>query len=185
MQYVTFLSQFIQHPRSIGAIIPSSPMLASAMIQRIDFDNVNCIVELGPGTGIFTEELIKRKKKNTPLILIEINERFAKTLHDQYQNEPNVHVIHGSAENVQQYVQELNITEVDVVISGLPFSSLPNKISSLILLHVQKTLSKNGLFVTFQYSQIKKIFLGNFFSDIVTHKVWLNLPPAYVYTCKR
>ncbi|PHD55782.1 hypothetical protein COF40_29955 [Bacillus toyonensis] len=99
---------------------------------------------------------LKRKKEHTPLLLIEINERFAQTLHEKHKYEPNVHVIHGSAENIQQYIEEHNITKVDVVISGLPFSSLPNKISSLILLHVQKTLNKNGIFVTFQYSQIKK-----------------------------
>ena len=57
-----FLMQYILHPRTTGAIFPSSKKLACKMIESIDFNNCECIVEFGPGTGAFTEELLKRPK---------------------------------------------------------------------------------------------------------------------------
>ena len=67
MQFITFLSEFIKHPKNTGAIAPSSNILAKAMVDAIDFDVAKCIVELGPGTGSFTKEIMKRKRKEQHL----------------------------------------------------------------------------------------------------------------------
>ena len=48
------------------------------MVETICFNNAQCIVELGPGTGSFTKEIMKRKEQSTKLILIESNEIFVK-----------------------------------------------------------------------------------------------------------
>ncbi|PRP96638.1 hypothetical protein TUN_33020 [Bacillus sp. M21] len=63
MQLITFLSEFIKNPKNTGAIAPSSKILATKMVDTINFETAKCIVELGPGTGVFTKEIIKRKKK--------------------------------------------------------------------------------------------------------------------------
>ena len=49
-----FLLEYIKNPRKVGAIMPSSKYLAHEMISSIDFENIDCIVEYGPGTGVFT-----------------------------------------------------------------------------------------------------------------------------------
>ena len=165
MQFITFLSEFIKHPKNTGAIAPSSNILAKAMVDAIDFDVAKCIVELGPGTGSFTKEIMKRKKKRTTFILIEINEVFFKKLQKQY--------------------EELQINGVDYVLSGLPFTSLPKEESSRILNNVMESLRENGKFITFQYSLVKKGFIEAFFPDIQLKKVWFNFPPAYVFSCKK
>ncbi|SFI69131.1 Phospholipid N-methyltransferase [Bacillus sp. 71mf] len=136
-----------------------------------------CIVELGPGTGSFTKEIIKRKKKKTPFILIEINEGFFKKLQKRYEDDASVVVIHGSAENIQK--------NVDYVLSGLSFTSLPEEASSYILSNVMESLNENGKFSTFQYSLVKKGFIESFFPKIELKKVWFNFPPAYVFSCKK
>ena len=66
-----FLLQYITHPRTVGAILPSSKRLARKMVESIDFENAKCIVELGPGTGVFTENILKKRNKDTIIILIE------------------------------------------------------------------------------------------------------------------
>lgn len=68
-----FLFEYIKNPRSVGAVLPSSKYLATAMINAIDFENTNCIVEYGPGTGIFTEKILARVHPSTTVILIEQN----------------------------------------------------------------------------------------------------------------
>ncbi len=71
-----FLKEYIKHPRNTGAIAASTSQLAKGMVNGIDFDKANCIVEIGPGTGSFTRESMKRKQPATSLLLIEINEAF-------------------------------------------------------------------------------------------------------------
>lgn len=183
MQLITFLAEFIKHPKTIGAISPSSKKLARKMVETICFKNAQCIVELGPGTGSFTKELIKRKERSTKLILIENNEVFYEKLRKQFEQEPSVIVIHGSAEDLCMYMTALNIEKIDYVVSGLPFTSLNPAVSSRILGNVKDCL-KDGKFITFQYSLVRKSFIQNFFEDITHEKVWINLPPAYVLSCK-
>lgn len=163
MQFITFLSEFIKHPKNICAITPSSNILAKKIVDEINFEVAKCIVELRSGTGSFTREIMKRKKKKTTFILIEINEVFFKKLQKQYEDDASVFVIHGSAENIQEYVEELQIKNVDYVLSGLPFTSLPKGVSSCILSNVIKSLHEDGKFITFQYSLVKKGFIEVFF----------------------
>ncbi|KPN95167.1 class I SAM-dependent methyltransferase [Lysinibacillus sp. ZYM-1] len=183
MHFITFLTEFIKHPKTIGAISPSSKKLAHKMVQPICFENAQCIVELGPGMGSFTKELVKRKKPETLLVLIEHNTTFCEKLRQQYKHETNVLVINGSAENLMQYLAQFNIGEIDYVISGLPFTSLEAEVSCSILKNVQGCL-QNGKFITFQYSLVKKSFFQKYFEFISHEKVWINMPPAYVLSCQ-
>ncbi|GHI00749.1 class I SAM-dependent methyltransferase [Neobacillus kokaensis] len=183
MQIVTFLNEFVKHPRNTGAIAPSSRKLAKKMVDVIHFNNAKTIVELGPGTGSFTKEIMKRKQKDTLFILIEINETFVRRLQQEYANDPSVHVVHGSAENIKNYLAELNVAAADYVLSGLPFTSLPFEVSKQILQNVRDSLTVSGKFITFQYSLVKKTFIQKYFPSIRAKKVWLNLPPAYVLSC--
>ncbi len=155
------------------------------MVDVIDFNKAKCIVELGPGTGVFTKEIMKRKKQDTIFLLIEINEVFCKELKRKFKDEQNVIVVHGSAENIKKYMEEFHIECVDYVLSGLPFTSLPEEVSKRILNNVMEAIHENGEFITFQYSLVKKGFIQHFFPKITLEKVWLNFPPAYIFSCKK
>lgn len=76
MRNLLFLLQYIIKPRTTGAVMPSSKYLARKMVNKIDFKTAKYIVEYGPGTGVFTDEIIKRKTENTILLLIEYNTNF-------------------------------------------------------------------------------------------------------------
>ncbi|MET4558895.1 phosphatidylethanolamine/phosphatidyl-N-methylethanolamine N-methyltransferase [Lysinibacillus parviboronicapiens] len=185
MQFITFFTEFIKHPKNTGAISPSSKLLAKKMVESISCHEAQCIVELGPGTGSFTKEIVKRKGQQTKLVLIENNEVFSTALKKKYQDDSSVIVIHGSAENLRTYLTSLHIKKIDYILSGLPFTSLEPAVSSRILNSVHDTLEENGEFITFQYSLIRKSFIQKFFDDISLKKVWVNLPPAYVLSCKK
>ncbi|MCG1023389.1 class I SAM-dependent methyltransferase [Sutcliffiella horikoshii] len=182
---ISFLTEYIRHPRTTGAIAPSSRYLARKMAEQINYKNTKTIIELGPGTGVFTKEILKRKKADTTLILIEINQTFVKQLQSQFKDVPNLHIIHGSAENMKDYLQELHLSKIDVVLSGLPFTSMPAAVSKNILNRISDFLDDDGSFLTFQYSLVKKAFIQQFFQSIELKKVWGNLPPAYVLSCKK
>ncbi|GLC87169.1 class I SAM-dependent methyltransferase [Lysinibacillus piscis] len=183
MQFITFIHEFLKNPKSIGAISPSSKKLTKKMLETISFEQAECIIELGPGTGSFTMELIKKKKPLTKLILIDNNAVFCEKLRRQLAYEPNVEVIHGSAENLCLYMDELHIKKIDYIVSGLPFTSLSPIVSASILQNI-RTCMEDGEFITFQYSLVRKSLIQQFFDRISHTKVWMNIPPAYVLRCK-
>ncbi|SMQ86845.1 Phospholipid N-methyltransferase [Bacillus sp. OV166] len=184
MHEIEFIKQFIKHPRTVGAVIPSSKQLAKQMIAPIQFANAKSIVEYGPGTGIFTEQLIEHKEDKTVLLVIESNEGFYDTLKDRYCGFRNVHIIHDSAERIDRYIQEYQVSKVNYIVSGLPFTSLPISVSKNILMKTKDILENKGEFITFQYSQFKKEFFESFFTHIEVKKVHWNVPPAYVFICR-
>lgn len=181
-----FLKQFVTKPRSVGAILPSSKFLAKKMVAQIDFGKARCIVEIGPGTGAFTEQLLKhRKSSQCQLILIETNERFCRQLQDKYQHIENLQIIHDSGEKVNFYKMKYEIEQIDYVVSGIPFSSLPKQVSKNILISVTKAIGTTGSLILFQYSLFKVKTITQFFDITHIERSWLNVPPALVFTCRQ
>lgn len=179
-----FLFEYIKNPRGIGAIAPSGKSLAEKMIDNIDFRNVKCVVEYGPGTGVFTEKILARVKSDTIVLLVEINKEFYNILKNQYRHKKNVIIVNDSAENIDKILSENGIEKVNYIVSGLPFTSLPRNISSNILRKTSKIISDNAEFVTFQYSILKLNFLKKYFGKINYKIVLKNIPPAYVIRCQ-
>jgi len=184
MPSFSFLIQYLTKPRSVGAILPSSKYLARKMTCNINFTNVHCIAEYGAGTGVFTDQLLKRRKPDTTLLIFEKNEEFYKLLQKRYKKEPNLHIINDSAERIGRYLAEYNISKVDYVVSGLPFASLPREVSLGILTETKKQLKSGGSFITFQYSLVRKDFIRQFFDEIEISREFRNIPPAYIFCCK-
>lgn len=181
---IKFLMQYFLHPRTTGAVIPSSRRLAYKMIRDIEFNDCKCIVEYGPGTGVFTDEILKRCNKNTFIILMEYNEEFCKVLKNKYDNMKNVYIVNDSAENLDKYLNKYGINDVDYIISGLPFASLPSEMTEKILTITRNILSNKGTFITFQYTKLKISLINNYFGEIKSDYELLNIPPAYILRCK-
>ncbi len=179
-----FMKQYIRNPRTVGAIAPSSQKLAYKMVEDINFFEASCIIEYGPGTGVFTEKILNNKKASTVFIAIEYNADFYKLLKDKFKDETNFILINDSAENLKKYLNKYNVDNVDYVVSGLPFASLPDAMSRKILSITKDILKGKGEFITFQYSLFKMKLFRKYFGRINIKKVLLNLPPAYVLKCK-
>ncbi|MGE6599681.1 class I SAM-dependent methyltransferase [Bacillus proteolyticus] len=183
MKHLSFLFQYIAHPRNIGAVIPSSKFLADKMLESIDFKKAKYIVEYGPGTGVFTKKLLEKRNVNTTLLLVENNKEFDLLLKEKFKKEKNLYIVCGSAENIDEYLKGHCIPYADYIVSGLPFSSLPQNVSNKILLTTTKILKEDGKFITFQYTKFKKNFINRFFAKIDVKRELKNLPPAYVFSC--
>lgn len=181
---LNFIKAYIKNPRTVGAVAPSSKRLAKGMISGINFNTASCIVEYGPGTGVFTEEILKRKNKETVFIAIEYNPDFYEILKAKFGQQPQFILINGSAENLKDYLADYHIEKVDYIVSGLPFASLPDQMSQSILGVTQEVLSQGGKFITFQYTLLKMSLFRDYLSKISHQKILLNLPPAYVLTCE-
>ncbi|MBO5164421.1 MAG: SAM-dependent methyltransferase [Ruminococcus sp.] len=180
---IKFLAEYIKHPKTVGAVAPSSKYLAEKMLENIDFENCSAIAEYGAGTGIFTAEVIRHKKKDTKFLVIERNERFYRILRRKFAKCSNVFVINGNAQDLRKYMKMCGAYPVDYIISGLPFASLPHDISDRILAETKKIIAESGgKFITFQYTLFKRKLFERFF-DIDDISVAIrNIPPAFVLT---
>ena len=61
MDRLLFLRKFIDEPKKIGSLTPSSRFLANKMLKNLPWKNFSHVAELGAGTGSFTEQIVERK----------------------------------------------------------------------------------------------------------------------------
>src|SRR4029078_9308073 len=91
---VRFLRSWIEKPLHMGAVMPSSRLLARTMAQYVDVESEGPVIELGPGTGAITKALIDRGVDQKRLVLVEYNPGFCALLRDRY---PQATVVQGDA----------------------------------------------------------------------------------------
>jgi phospholipid N-methyltransferase len=189
--YAKFIREFVKNPKRIGAITPSSKILSRKMVDWIAWKSVNVVIEYGPGTGIFTKHIISNMRPSTKYIAIEINPDFVATLRTRF---PRVKIYHDSVQNVHDICAREAISEVDVVISGLPWALISHTDQEAYIDATCRVLKPRGYFATFAYltglllpdGQHFKRMLHQKFSHVETSgTAWLNLPPAFVYRCTR
>lgn len=178
----SFFKALFKKGNKNGSVMPSSIFLCKKMISAIDFNKARCIVELGPGDGVITREILKKMGPNTQLFLFEMNEEFVR---DFLQfNDPRVHVIADSAEFMGKYLQEAGITHVDYIISSLPLTIFPPELKEKILDESRRLMSHNGVYMQYLYSTIVAKLLKMKFKRVKMSYVPLNIPPAFVFTCQ-
>ena len=181
-------SRFLRSPRTVGAFWPSSSALAKEMVAAIPQDTAETIVELGPGTGALTSELVERLGPSARFLAVDIEPAFVESIRRRW---PEVECVCASAEHLEQLLAVRGIGPVDRVISGLPFASLPVDMTSRILDSVGRTLRVGGTFTTFQYLHGYPMRPGRLFRKRMSERmgapperraVLKNFPAAYVLT---
>lgn len=180
----TFIKQFWKDKKMIGSMVPSSKYLAAKMLDHIPFKNTKLIIELGPGTGIFTEKIIQKLDLTTQLIVLELNSEFYKELKAKISH-TNVHIKEASADKIGEIMLELGFEKADIIISSLPLANFSVKLRNSILEVVKESLNENGSFIQFQYSLNAYKNLKKLFPVVKLNFTALNFPPAFVYTCSK
>ena len=166
----------------VGSVIPSSRFLSKKMLQPIDFKRAKVIIELGPGTGVFTKELVMQKHPNCQFVVIELNDAFFEDLKNELQI-PNVHLVHASAVEISNILRKLKLAKADFILSSLPLSNFPVDLRNQIFNEIKSNLKSGGKLIQFQYSRGLKKLYGSHFKKVSIDYTVLNFPPAFIYTC--
>tara|TARA_B100000949_G_C14196605_1_gene414141 strand:+ start:74 stop:652 length:579 start_codon:yes stop_codon:yes gene_type:complete len=186
-----FFYNFVRHPKSTGAVFPSSRRLAKKMIDGAGLETATSVVELGPGTGAFTGAIAERLEDPGIYLGIELREKFAAIVKDKF---PQLLVVNDSAEKIVENLGKIDRQKADAIISGLPWAAFDADLQKRIMKSVTAALAPGGTFSTFTYLHARQLpagkrfraLLDDNFSDVQTSKtVWLNLPPAFVYHCTK
>lgn len=183
--------RFLRNPAQVGALCPSSRALCSTIVSQIGVDTASVIVELGPGTGVITREIVLRMPDKAKFIAIELDETLCGHLRQAF---PGVTVCNDSAAGIGEILERYSLPNPNVVISGLPWANFSSELQHSILNSVVEHIAPGGYFATFAYLQglmfpaglrFRRL-LGEVFGEVETSPVvWKNLPPAFVYRCRK
>jgi phospholipid N-methyltransferase len=188
---LTFLGAFLRRPGRIGAIGPSSAALAEVMLHGCNLKEADTVVELGPGTGAFTAHILKRMGRKTTFLAIELDPTCVSQLCRRF---PGLKVHQESAGNLPKLLPLHGKTQVDCVISGLPWANMPLGTQQQVLSAVVNSIRHGGVFQTFAYvhacwfptaRRFRQMLEASFPQVTKSPIVWKNLPPAFVYHCVR
>ncbi len=190
-----FLKEFFQNKNTIGGIRPSSKFLAKEIASCINlFPGQKKVLEIGAGTGIISEEILRNLGRDDSFTIVEINPQFAKLLRSKMQdwrkeeNCPKIEILNIDFLNLE--VSE----QFDIVIAGVPFNNFPLEIIQGFIQKIKSISKPKAQFAFFEYlaaKKLKDIFfnnqnISNFFNrEVYPHKVdekkvILNIPPAKI-----
>jgi phospholipid N-methyltransferase len=186
-----FIKAMMRSPGSVGAIWPSSPFLAKAMVRASSLDSAEHVLELGPGTGAFTGEILSSLPNGASFSAIEIDPELALTMSKKF---PRAKVIAGCATKLGEHLATENVSPPDAILSGLPWTVFDERLQTDILSQIHDVLREGGVFSTFAYygphrlkgGQAFRRKLETTFGRVQRSPVVLrNFPPAFIYTCRR
>ncbi len=177
-----FASNFLRHPSMLGSIIPSSRFLVDQVLKPIDWGRARVIVEYGPGVGTFTGEILRRMRPDAQLVAIETNGDFVRFLRRTFPD-PRLHVVHGSAAEVQPALMRLALPAPRYIISGIPLGSMPDPVRTDIAVKSRAALEPGGAFLVYQFTARVLPTLRRTFGDVRRSFERRNFPPAQLFLC--
>ncbi len=183
-----FVRAFVREPLKVGAIWPSSETLSRAVVGACDFAPRDIVVELGPGTGNFTQLLLERLGKSGRLVALELSATNVEVLRRRF---PLGDIHFDSAEHLAKHIAPQTAR---CVVSGLAWGNMLPSMQDRIMSAITISLAPGGQFVAFAYSharyypttlRFRKLMFQEFARVETTSIIWRNLPPAYIYRCWR
>ena len=177
-----FAKNFLQHPKMLGSLIPSSRFLVDRLLSKIDWGRAGTIVEYGPGVGTITTHILARMAPQARLIVFEMNGDFVRYLGRAFPD-PRLHVVHGSAENVGKELKRLGLDGADYIISGIPYTTMPEQLRGKIMQESREALNAGGAVLVYQFTRAVLPYLLAYFDQVYQDFEPLNILPARLFYC--
>jgi phospholipid N-methyltransferase len=181
---IPFFRAFLANPRTVGAIAPSGAALAEAITSEISPASAP-VIELGPGTGAFTQRLIERGVPEDRLALIEYGPKFAKLLAERYSQAQVLRMDATRLKRVELFAEE----KAGAVVSGIPLLSMSARQMIAILGGAFHHLRPDGAFYQFTYSPLcpvpRAILERLSLKATRIGRALVNVPPAGIYRITR
>jgi phospholipid N-methyltransferase len=144
-----------------------------------DLPGARTVVEFGVGTGVYTEEILKRLHPEGTFLAFEIEPDLASAVAARLKD-PRLRVINDSAEHVDDYLEG---AKADYIVSSVPFTSLPADVRRSLLEAARGALAPDGQMLVLQYSTTVLPDLERTFTRIRRRFSPLNIPPAFLFAC--
>lgn len=167
-------------PCRVGAIAPSGEALARLITQEVA-PGSGPVIELGPGTGVFTSALLTRGVRAQDLTLVESDANLAGRLRRRY---PGACVLSMDAAQLAE-VSLFNGVPAGAAISGLPLLAISKADIEAILRGVFSHMTADAAFYQFTYGPAcpvpNSVMTGMKLEARCIGRTLANIPPASVY----
>jgi phospholipid N-methyltransferase len=173
-----------REPQKVGSVIPSSRFLERRLVKISAVGAARTVVELGPGTGGTTRALLRALPAEARLLAVELDRHFCAMLRDGI-SDPRLVVHSGCAQDVATSLARHGLPAPDVVISGIPFSTMPAHTAGEILQAVWRVLAPGGRFVAYQFRDRVAVLGRKIFGRPEVDVELLNVPPMRVYCWRK
>ncbi|MEB3368754.1 class I SAM-dependent methyltransferase [Saccharopolyspora mangrovi] len=190
-EYLMFVGRAVQNPSKVGAVLPTSEHVARAVADVVPSNGPSTVLELGPGTGALSGPIQQRIAPGSRHLAVEIDPELVRYLN---RTKPWLEVIEGDASDLRKLLADAGVDRVDAVISSIPWTLLPGDKQRELLHEAASVMTPGGVFTTVTYlttlwrAQTKEFIgaLDDTFDEVFPRSaVWLNVPPARVYACRR
>ncbi len=179
-----FFKGFLRNPKEVGSVVPSSRFLARRVLECGRVRSARVVVELGPGTGVLTGQILEHMPADGKLVAVEILPEFAELLRASWLD-PRITVYEGCSTDLERALAEAGELQADLVVSGIPFSTLEGGVGRRTLEAAKRVLGENGRFVAYQFRSAVRRIAEPVFGPAETHSGFWNLPPMKIYVWKR
>lgn len=187
MSTLIYLKNLVRDYR-IASVTPTSSFGVRWICKRIDFGNASTIVEFGPGTGVITEAVLEKMRPDARLVLVELNRSFVRILRKKFPD-PRVSIHHADARNVRQVLAAEGLTSIDCLVTGIPFSYLPDEVRDRIICESAKLMREGGCLLAYQtiWQQDRHLLdhLARYFDHTVGTIELRNAPPLRLYQARK
>lgn len=161
--------------------MPTSRWAVRDMLDMANLPQARLVAEIGAGTGAYTGEILKQLRPDAHFLALEIDPDLAAVLSGRFED-PRLQTINDSAENIDDY---LDGAKVDVIVSAVPFTSLPEDAKESVFRAAARALAPEGVMVQIQYSTVLQGDLTRRFASVRRRFSPLNVPPAFLYACRK
>jgi phospholipid N-methyltransferase len=172
----------LRNPRTVGAVWPTSLRAVEDLLDMGDLRSAAVVAEFGAGTGVYTAGILRRLPPGARLLAYEVDGALAAAVARRLPDR-RLEVVNASAERVGQHLEALG-RKADVVVSSLPFSTLPESLRHDLLDAAREALAPGGVFLVLQYSRTVLPELERRFPKIRHRFSPLNVPPAFLFACE-
>ena len=178
---LAFLRGFLREPKGVGSIIPSSRFMERRLVRIAGLATAESVVELGPGTGGTTRAFLRAMPAGSTLMAMELDPVFVEHVRESIQDSRLI-VHQGSAELLVDALNAHRQRPPQVVLSGIPFSTMPADLGSRIIEAVRNALAPGGCFVAYQFRDaVARLAQPVFGEPEVDEMELLNIPPMHVW----
>jgi phosphatidylethanolamine/phosphatidyl-N-methylethanolamine N-methyltransferase len=180
---VRFFKTWATSPLKMGAVSPTSRALADLMVKHAGPDPAGYTLEVGPGTGVVTDALIRFGIPEERIVAVEYDKGFCKLLAARF---PRARIIHGDALDLGTALAPFGDLLFSAGMSGIPLLNLPKAKRARYLESVLDRVVPGGVVAQLSYGLLppQEAIPGRLVVD-KSKWVTLNLPPGRTWIYRR
>lgn len=178
-----FFRAFLKAPSVVASIVPSSPFVGRRVARAAGADSAGVLVELGAGTGGVTGALLEAMPADARLIAVERSSEMLRALEGI--DDSRLELVHGCASTIPDVLAERGLDHADAVVSGIPFSYLPEDRVRKIAPAIRDCLAPGGRFVAYQVTNRVVDYMQPLMGPPAVEIEVRNVPPLRVYTWQK